>query len=639
MSISFRLRPTTLFVAGALLVPCAAFAQDLAPSIVPADSTTAPVPAPVASPVTVPTDTQAVLDMSFDNVEVTRLLGMLSTQFNMPIAIAGDVSGRLNSINLQGKTPEQALNVIVTAAQLSLQKTEDGTYIISKAPSASMVPAPVIGPASNLPMLNQPGNNGFGPTTNSNGVLQQFGLGGGGSANPATNNFETASEDEPTLVQTGNGTDSKERTFQVPIRNIKASMMAYWLDPANQPEPVDMRLAREMEYNYNNRPLVTEQLGGPQNFSGQFSARGNVNQPFNTQGVTPDPFTSNPYLNSNAEMLESQTFSNAQFGNNNGGGRNGNNNGGGRNGGNNNGRGGRNGGGNNGVFQLPDGVTRIVAVDPQNALLVFGTPEGAAKLANTIRFLDRPLRQVEIEAQFLSVSISDAKTYGFDFTTSRGNFNASSTGTASSVASGGLQVGFFRGNFQAAIQASITSGKAKILTAPRVTAINNLTANLVQSTSTPIVLTTTNTVANNGIAQSTGQQVFYVTTSIGLEVTPTINNDDTVTVLMQPFLQSQGTPNSLGASTVTSQQLQTIANVRDGETIALGGLRTTNITIDKTRVPLISNIPLIGNLFRSRNNRSTEAELIIFLTARIIHRVGDDDSVGNAADLNVGVGG
>ncbi|RYZ83853.1 MAG: type II and III secretion system protein, partial [Proteobacteria bacterium] len=253
-------------------------------------------------------------------------------------------------------------------------------------------------------------------------------------------------------------------------------------------------------------------------------------------------------------------------------------------------------------------------------------------------FLDRPLRQVEIEAQFLSVSTSDARAYGFDFSTSRGNFNASSNGTAPSTPAGGLQFGVFRGAFEARIAASIASGKAKVLTAPRVTAINNLTATLTQSTFTPITLTQTNTVANNGIAQQTGQNVFYVQTQIGLEVTPTINNDDTVTVLMRPTLESSGTPNAQGAATITSQQLETIANVRDGETIALGGLRTTNITIDRTKVPVIGDIPILGKLFRSRNNSAIEAELIIFLTARIIRRVGDDDGVG-ATDIPVGVGG
>ncbi|BCM89457.1 type II secretion system protein D [Abditibacteriota bacterium] len=624
MSISFRLRPITLFVAGALLVPCAAFAQDALPSITPTDSSPAPVPAPVASPVTDPATPKPIIDsLSFNNVEVTQLLEMISTQFDVPIAVSGDVSGKISVINLKGKTAEQAIDAVIKVAGLSVQKQPDGTYIISKAPQV-VAPAPLpesVNPSS-VPLIS-PTNNGFGPlqfggaqSGGNNGALSQFG-------SLATSTFSTQPEDEVRLIPTGSGTDSKERTFQVSIRNVKPSLLAYWIDPANHQPPIEIRSSIQQEGRYGHRPLVTDQFGGS-----QLSSQGITTQPYDTLGVTPNPMAGNPYLNSNADMV--QMRSNAQF--QGGGGR-----GGGGFGGQGGGVGGR-GGQGGGTFQLPEGVSRIVAVDPQNALLVFGTPEGAAKLANTIRFLDRPLRQVEIEAQFLSINTSAAQNYGFDFTTARGNFNASSTGTATSTAAGGLQFGFIRGNFQAAIAASITSGRAKLLTAPRVTAINNLTATLEQSTSTPIVLTTTNTVANNAIAQNTSQQVFYVTTTIGLEVTPTINNDDTVTVLMRPVLQAQGTPNSLGASQITSQQLETIANVRDGETIALGGLRSVNITLNKTKVPLIGDLPLIGHLFRSRSNSEVENELIIFLTARIIRRVGDDDAVG-ATDIPVGVGG
>ncbi len=84
--------------------------------------------------------------------------------------------------------------------------------------------------------------------------------------------------------------------------------------------------------------------------------------------------------------------------------------------------------------------------------------------------------------------------------------------------------------------------------------------------------------------------------------------------------------------------LETKANVRDGDTIALGGLRTKNISLSKTKVPVLGDIPFIGQIFTSRTNASIENELIIFLTARIIRRAGDD-GVAGAVDLPVGIGG
>ncbi|HEX8465326.1 MAG TPA: hypothetical protein VF627_11985, partial [Abditibacterium sp.] len=156
-------------------------------------------------------------------------------------------------------------------------------------------------------------------------------------------------------------------------------------------------------------------------------------------------------------------------------------------------------------------------------------------------------------------------------------------------------------------------------------AINNLTASLTSQTITTVVLTT---VAQGlGGGQLQGQTGIQIQTAIGLTVTPTINNDDTVTVLMEPTLTTQTPVPGQLFPTINSQTVSTIANVRDGDTIALGGLKAKNISRASDRIPILSNIPLIGGLFRNNSTLTTENDLIIFLTARIIRRAGDDDAV------------
>src|SRR5690606_30575627 len=122
--------------------------------------------------------------------------------------------------------------------------------------------------------------------------------------------------------------------------------------------------------------------------------------------------------------------------------------------------------------------------------------------------------------------------------------------------------------------------KARIVNSPRVTTLNNLTAYLFSATSTPIVLSSSTT----GIGGQVGSQqnAFFLTTSIGLVVTPTINNDDTITVFLTPQVQVQTpvqtTNTSVGgddddnnnntASSIpafTSQYLTTVATVKDGD--------------------------------------------------------------------------
>ncbi len=285
------------------------------------------------------------------------------------------------------------------------------------------------------------------------------------------------------------------RTYSFPIRNVKASLMAWWLDPANHEMPIELRQAA----------------------------------PKTTRSTPPDK-----------------------------------------------------------GFQLPDGVTRIVAIDPQNTLLVFGTPEGAERLRATIAFLDRPLRQVEIEAQFVQVNTTDLGVFGLD------------AKTESNTPQPNRMIGFVRGNFSARLAALVKAGKTKILSSPRVTAINNLTASLSQSTRTPVeigVRDTTGILRPFEDANSLKGAPLFVRSEMKLEVTPTINNDDTVTLLMDSGItRNLMTNESIAAPDIKKDSsLKTVVNIRDGETIALGGVASpqTNMTI------------------------------VMLVTARIVRRVGE----------------
>lgn len=611
-----RLRPMTLLFAGALLVPVSAFAQS-APAIVPsANSVAVPVAsAPASSPLPViaPSAAPIVDTLTFRDIDVTELLAIISNQYNVPLVVSSDVSAKISYINISNKTPDQAIGSVVraTGGLLQVLHDPDGTYFVSKR-SALDAQSQAIQPTQNT-------NAAFGISSSaSSGYSALPPLGGqawGGAGRTELSEVSRDHDDELKVVSTEE--NQAKKTYEMRLRNISPSLMAFWLDPSNHEMPDELR---SLNSNYKRRPLVAGIIGansGGQN-SGNFSS-GNSNQ-----GVTLDRLSNNPYL---SQSDGTEVRSNAQFGGGGGGG-------GGRNGGTggNGGRGGAGGRNGGGVFQLPAGVDRIVAVDPQNALLVFGTPEGVAQLRDTIAFLDRPLRQVEIEAQFVSIQTTDVSAFGIDFTTARGNFNANTAGFQSgspSAATPGIQVGFVRGNFQTSLTALQASSRAKVLSAPRITAINNLPASLRQSIQTPIQLTNTVTNSNlGGNNTNTNTNVFYISTDISLDVTPTINNDDTVTVRLQPNVSQQNPTNlSSGAPGIVQQTLDTIANVRDGETIALGGLKSKINSLSGSRVPLLGDIPLIGKLFRKRGLNENETELIIFLTARIIRRAGDSNFV------------
>jgi type II secretory pathway component GspD/PulD (secretin) len=552
---------------------------------------------------------EARISLRFQDASVADLVQMISQQGNVEIIINGDVAGTIKYINLEDKTPEDALKAVAVSAGLQWRRLDARTFLIAKElPAIPEVPAQLPS-APEIPTYNGLGGAAVLPMPSLDGIPELV--------NPDID---------------ANGNERRESRV-LAVKNVPVRIMAWWIDKQNQPEPIQYSTSRQ-----NTERFFDKHLGEPA-FAPEVTAAMNGGYAPPTQ--YPNPYApSGPYgaggngANEGGlgQFSSPYTQDNAQFGfggnNNTGGGRRGNrggrgNNGGGR--GNN--RGGLGGGGGDGLFDLSEqGVDQIIAIDPQNALLVYGTEAGVRALENIVQFLDKPLRQVEIEAQFVSVNSNNTDEFGINFTSQNGPFTVAATPASTINARGGtFSLGFVRNNFQATLNSLVSRGRAKVVTAPRVTAINNLTASLQSSTSTPIVTTSTQA----GIGGQVGQQqnVNFITTSIGLTVTPTINNDDTITVVMQPQVSTQqAIPGSI-APRIVQQIVQTVANVKDGDTIVLGGLRDKQIARTSSGVPLLSQIPLLGALFRSRSDIMADNDLIVFLTARIKRRLDEDAPV------------
>lgn len=258
-----------------------------------------------------------------------------------------------------------------------------------------------------------------------------------------------------------------------------------------------------------------------------------------------------------------------------------------------------------GAFELPAGVQSVAPIEQQRALLVFGTEAGIAELQKTIAFLDQPLRQIEIEAQFVQIGDEDARTLGVDFGTRE---NAA----APSAARQGLQIGFLRGNFQEKLSQLVAQNKAKIRTQPRVTALNNLAASLRSFSARPAIVGFKNEAGQTEEIFGSSAQKDDSPLSIGTEfrfsVTPTINNDETVTLLLSPSTVLKiGSDNQ--KQEIVLRELSgflTIVNVRDGDTVALAGLDSRFFATLKD------------------DDKTPIAPLLVLVTARIVRHAGEE---------------
>lgn len=263
-------------------------------------------------------------------------------------------------------------------------------------------------------------------------------------------------------------------------------------------------------------------------------------------------------------------------------------------------------------FVLPIGVESLTALDAQNLLVVVATDTGFAELQKLVEFLDKPLQKIEIEAQFVEISTADSRAFRFDLKASESTPKISQP-----------RILFPRGDFGATLTALINANRAKVLAAPRVTTMNNLPAS-VQIAPTHFVQI--GVVTNEGKIEGldrlteTGTNKFSVGLTTKFLVTPTVNNDGTITLLLS-FSRAVQTSKAGEIETVSEQKIEglaSVANVRDGETLAFGGLEPNFSSLQKR--------PVLNGVFQEK----TANQLLVFVTARIVHRANDETPVPGA---------
>lgn len=263
---------------------------------------------------------------------------------------------------------------------------------------------------------------------------------------------------------------------------------------------------------------------------------------------------------------------------------------------------------------LPEGVLKVTPLQVQNGLLIRATPEGLKKIGAIIDSLDQPLRQVEIEAKIVKISPEDLKKLPIEPPALNQN-SADGTTTGTRTVTG---IGYVFGSFNTRLAELVQQNKAKVTELPRLTAINNNTASITTTASQAITLAVK---GDDGqlkpLPDSTRKALatnLSISNSSNLIITPTINNDQTIALVLKLALKLQLISNAgQPGETVISQSTEdfnTLANVRDGDTIAL---------IDIAPPPFFST----GPAPLKDPTPDTASDFVLIITTRILHRVGE----------------
>ena len=124
-------------------------------------------------------------------------------------------------------------------------------------------------------------------------------------------------------------------------------------------------------------------------------------------------------------------------------------------------------------------------------------------------------------------------------------------------------------------------------------------------------------------SDNTGTEVEFQDAVLSLRVTPQITPDNRVVLDLTVTQDTVGEriPQATGgeAVAINTQSITTQVLVNDGETLVLGGIFQQSITRNVTKVPVLGDIPVVGNLFKTTSEDNSKRELIIFVTPRIVH--------------------
>jgi type II secretory pathway component GspD/PulD (secretin)/Flp pilus assembly protein TadD len=292
---------------------------------------------------------------------------------------------------------------------------------------------------------------------------------------------------------------------------------------------------------------------------------------------------------------------------------------------------------------LGDGATFVVN-RTASTIHVEARPSGLQRLHEVVDTTTRRAnQQVSLEARILEVRLDDDYSLGVNWALLPGLFNSNKVGTAGggsvmqqAAASGGSALTFGildSGDFSVFVDALEQQGQVRVLSSPRVSAMNNQSATISVTDQIPYI--TREVIDDQGVAR-TEFGVEFVEAGVVLNVRPMIGEDGMLSCTITPQVREQTgtvvTPDGLITVPIVSErEATTTVRVADGQAIALGGLRSTRKSESRQGVPFLMNVPLLGQLFSNTVQERTEVELMIVLVPRVLDDTWIAEEVGRGA--------
>jgi general secretion pathway protein D len=269
---------------------------------------------------------------------------------------------------------------------------------------------------------------------------------------------------------------------------------------------------------------------------------------------------------------------------------------------------------------------RVVADDSNNSLLIFATDKEYKRILSVLQQVDNQPNQVLLEAVIAEVTLDDELKFGVKWLLGGNDSQATFQGiptSAEAAAFAGFSY-FLRANdiaFTLKALSSVTD--VRVLSSPSLVVLDNKTATLQVGDQVPII--TQRAQSTVGGSSPIVNNVELKDTGVILTVTPRVNDAGRVILDIGQEVSSvvATTTSGIDSPTIRQRKIKTSVVVTDGQALALGGLIQERELTGKAKIPVLGDIPLLGNAFRQKTNNIGRTELIIFIRPRVIRDMSE----------------
>ncbi len=283
-----------------------------------------------------------------------------------------------------------------------------------------------------------------------------------------------------------------------------------------------------------------------------------------------------------------------------------------------------------GTLVEESGNIRIIADEANNALLILATAAEFRMIESALKKLDVLPLQVLIEATIAEVALNDTLKYGLQWFFEEGDISASlstlTTGAISSVFPG---FSFIADTNEARVVLSALTEitDVNIVSSPQLMVLDNQSARLQVGDEVPIATQSAVSVTDPDAPVVNSIQLRE--TGVILEVTPRVNAGGLVVLEVNQEVSNveRTTTSDIDSPTISQRKIQSTIAVQSGDTVALGGLIRDDQQDQVSGIPLLSDIPILGNLFKTTSNVRERVELLVLITPRVVRNRGDAQKV------------